>query len=84
MDEYLRRVSLSDVFEEASGGIEMLFAAKDDYIYFERRDGSGVLVEKPHRPLPRQLARLVVARQEGITDWDWTQILLPTARSEAT
>lgn len=84
VDEYLRRVSLSNALEKGASGIEALFAAKDDYIYFERRDGSCILVEKPFRPLPRQLARMVVARQEGMADWDWTRILLPAVRSGAT
>jgi diadenosine tetraphosphate (Ap4A) HIT family hydrolase len=84
VEEYLRRVSLSNALEEATGGIETLFTAKDDYIYFERRDGSCILVEKPLRPLPHQLARMLVARQEGTADWDWTRILFPTAHSEAT
>jgi diadenosine tetraphosphate (Ap4A) HIT family hydrolase len=84
VDEYLRRVSLASTLEEGTRGIDALFAAKDDYIYFERRDGSCILVDKPFRPLPRQLARMVVARQEGIADWDWTRVLLHTARSGAT
>jgi len=89
MEEYLRRVSLSDALQEAAGGIEVLFNAKDDYIYFERRDGSCIFVERPFRPLPRQLARMLVARmlvarKEGTPEWDWTRILLPTARPEVT
>lgn len=84
VEEYLSRVSLSNALQEAASGIETLFTAKDDYIYFERRDGSCILVDKPFRPLPRQLARMLVARQEGRADWDWTQILLPAVHQVAT
>jgi diadenosine tetraphosphate (Ap4A) HIT family hydrolase len=84
VEEYLRRVSLSKPLQEGTTGIETLFNAKDDYIYFERRDGSCILVERPFRPLPRQLARMLVARQEGTADWDWTRILLPPVHPEST
>lgn len=61
------------------GPIDMRLAlpTKDcDYLYYEDANSNGCVVVGPHKSLPHQFIRMVVAKQAGIVNWDWTQVFL--------
>jgi len=48
---------------------------KMDYLYYENYESHGCIVVNPKKPLPHQFIRMVVAKEAGIVDWDWRNIL---------
>lgn len=47
-----------------------------DYLYYEDMHAKGCIVIDPKKPLPRQFIRVVVAQEIGLTEWDWTALLI--------
>ena len=61
--------------------VESILNDEHDYLYYENSESQGCVITKPIMPLPRQLIRMVVARQHGILQWDWIALLAKRANS---